>query len=124
VSSLPWRPPPPEIETEGWPWWKPVRKSDIALTAAGAVTASKQVMPSGRCKQICGWAFAETTGAATASFRLRDGTTANDFVLAKINLNASESTRDRWAPPGIDCVSGAVFLEVLSGSIEGVIYWI
>ena len=114
---------PIELEI-GWPWWRPVKKNDIAATPGAAVTASRQVMPSGRCCQLLGWSFAETTALAGASFRLHDGFGTSDQVLVRINLSSNESTRDRSAPPGITVTSGAIFLEILSGSVEGVLYWI
>ena len=101
-----------------------VRKTDIASTPGGAVTASVQLPSSGRIQQLLGWAIAETTGTATAGFRLHDGIGTGGGVLVRINLAANESTRDRGGPPGIWVVNGSIYLEVLSGSIEGVIFWI
>lgn len=118
---------PPESLTivEGqWPWWRPIRKSDIAPTAAGAVTASGQLAPTGVCKQLVGWSLAETTGATGASLRIWDGVNTQGSVMVRINLSANESTRDRSGPPGIQCVSGGLYLQIISGSVEGVIYWI
>lgn len=107
-----------------WPWWRPIRKSDISPTAGGAVTASGAITPTGVCKQVIGWSIVETTGTAGATIRLWDGVANEGSVIVRIDLNANESTRDRGGPPGIQCVSGGIYLQVVSGSVEGVIYWI
>lgn len=112
------------IIDDQWPWWRPIRKSDISPTAAGAVTASGQLAPTGVCRQLIGWAFAETTGANGAALRIWDGVNTEGSVMTRINLAANESTRDRSGPPGIMCVSGGLYLQIISGSVEGVIYWI
>lgn len=118
-------PPPAIVIEEGqWPWWRPIRKSDISPTAAGAVTASGQLAPTGVCKQLIGWALAETSGLNTATLRIWDGVNTEGSVMVRINLAANESTRDRSGPPGIQCVSGGLYLQIVSGSVEGVIYWV
>jgi hypothetical protein len=113
-----------DIDPRVWPWWRPIRKSDISTTAGGALTTSQQIAPTGVCKQLIGWAVAETTNAAGASFRLWDGVNVQGSVLARVNLATNESNRERAGPPGIHVVSGGIYLQMLSGSIEGVIYWI
>lgn len=113
-----------EEDIREWPWWRPIRKSDIAPTAAGAVTASGQLAPTGVCKQVIGWAIKETTGSVGATFTLWDGVNTEGTVIVPITLSANESTRDRSGPPGIQCVSGGLYLQVISGSISGVVYWI
>lgn len=109
------------IHEDGHRW--ACRKSDIGPTAGAAVTASRILPAAGNVKALLGWAFAETTGQATATIRIRDGLTANPQVFARINLAANESTRDFILPYGIKCTTGELFLEVLSGSVEGVIFW-
>ena len=68
-----------------------------------------------------GMPSANTAGAAV---RIHDGNNANGEVFARINLAANESVRDWYIPKGIRCFTGRVFLEVMSGSVEGVIYWL
>lgn len=99
------------------------RKSDIAPAPGGALTASAIMPAAGNVKALLGWALAETTGTAGASIRLRDGLDAKAQVFARINLSSNESTRDTLAPTGIVCTTGEIFLEWISGSIEGVLYW-
>lgn len=108
-------------------WFKypfpPIRRSDITVVPGTAVTSSRQLLASGNVVALCGWALAETTGTAGATVRIHDGLDANEAVFARINLASNESTRDMWGYPGVKCTSGNLYLEVVSGSIEGVIFW-
>lgn len=71
---------------------------------------------------IYGWAFEETTGAATAQLELIDGDSNNGDRIVPITLLANESTRDVFGQPGIWCDRG-VYCRVLSGSIRGTVYY-
>jgi hypothetical protein len=101
----------------GHPW----RKIDIAGGAGVAVTASRQIIASD-VREFGGYALAETTNAAGANVRFHDGSNATGDVFARVNLATNESTRDTFGPHGIKCDSGNVYLEMLTGSIEGVIF--
>ena len=103
-----------------WPW----KKQDIALTPGGALTASRLVIEAGNVHRLLGYAVAETTGAAPAAFRLLDSTQADGSVFVRVNLAANESTRDTFGTSGLHCVSGSVYLQWISGSIEGVLFWV
>lgn len=71
---------------------------------------------------LMGWAVAERSGAA-ASFRLRDGSQATSPVLYPlVTLVANESSREHFEA-GIEVNNGAIYLQVVSGSIEGNIFW-
>lgn len=98
------------------------RKTDLGKSPGVAVTASRQVFGGDPCT-LYGWAVAETTNAATATIRLRDGSDANAEVIARINLAINESDRDMFTPHGIIISTGHLWLEVVSGSVEGVLYW-
>lgn len=98
-------------------------KTDIATAPGGAVTASRIVINSD-VHAILGWAFAETTGTAGATIRIHDGSSATGEVFARINLTSNESVRDWYIPKGIRCFTGRIFIEIISGSVEGVIYWL
>ena len=98
--------------------------ADLGANPATAVTASRQVLGGGDVSRLLGWSIRETTGTGTAVFRLRDGNNANASVLANANFAANESIRDFWFPAGIHVATGRIFLEIVSGSIEGVLYYL
>ena len=97
-------------------------KTDISLVAGGAITASRSVISSD-VHALMGWALAETTGTATASVVLWDGRGVQTEVFAPINLGINESDRDIFMPKGVRCGSGGIFIQVVSGSVKGVVYW-
>lgn len=97
--------------------------ADIGPNPATAVTASRQVLGGGDVTRLLGWSIRETAGAG-AAFRLHDGNNASTPVLANANFAANESIRDFWFPAGILVATGRIWLEVLSGSIEGVLYYL
>lgn len=66
---------------------------------------------------IRGWAFRETTGAATAIVTITDGQAVGAGQIIPIALAASESTRDFVPGDGIVIESG-VFVEI-TGSVVG-----
>lgn len=71
---------------------------------------------------LVGWALAETTNAAAAKCYISDGTvalSANKQIPLTLAIN--ESTRDFVTNLGIILERG-VFLDMVSGSIEGTIY--
>lgn len=72
----------------------------------------------GRGGVITYWAFRETTGNATATCRLWDGSGNGGALIAPITLAANESIREFPGHHALPYHSG-LFLEVLSGSIEG-----
>lgn len=73
---------------------------------------------------LLGWSVTESTGSAKAQIRLHDGENSSAPILAsQINLAQGESIRDWFGDESIEIVSGKVYLEVISGSVEGAIYW-
>ena len=72
---------------------------------------------------LLGWSFTESTGSAGASVRLHDGqNSAAPSLCSAVKLSAGESTRDWFGDQTIEIFSGSVFLEVLSGSVECVVW--
>lgn len=72
---------------------------------------------------LFGWCLCESTGSEGASVRLHDGDGTDDPALTSlITLSANESTRDWFGDQSIEVFSGQVFLEVVSGSVEAVVY--
>lgn len=104
--------------TQSFSW----RKTDFSRFVNGAVTTNRAIL-GGDVSSIGGWSVAETTGTAGAAIRLHDGQNITGEAIVRINLAANESTRDLFPRKGIECYTGRVFLEVISGSVEGVLYW-
>ena len=71
--------------------------------------------------RLMGWAFKETTGAATATFDLYDGSDATAGIVLPATLLANESFRDWLGPNGLLITRGA-FLNVLAGSVRGALW--
>jgi len=71
--------------------------------------------------RIAGFSVRETTAAAPALVKLRDGADINGDLVMTISLSAGESARDWFWPGGISLTYG-LFVEVAAGAIEGVAY--
>lgn len=69
---------------------------------------------------LAGFSFRETAGA-TAVLRLRDGNSTSGDIISVASFAANESIRDWFALPGITYKYG-VYIEVVSGAIEGALY--
>lgn len=102
----------------------PSHASSLAIptTASGVITTVVDgvAMP---VKILFGWALAETTGSAGVKLRLRDGTTASAPSIIPITMSGGESTRDFFGDEAIEINSGSIYLEIVTGSIEGSILW-
>jgi hypothetical protein len=70
---------------------------------------------------IAGFNIHETTGEVPAFLKIHDGNDASAPTMLYISLAPSESTRDWYFPGGLKFKYG-VYVEVVSGSIEGVMY--
>ena len=60
----------------------------------------------------------ETTGSATASYQLSDGTTANSTLLAYVTLQAGQSTRDYIGLHCLPFVQG-LWYTLETGAVKG-----
>jgi len=60
----------------------------------------------------------ETSGGASAVYRLWDGSSASGTLLLPVSLDASESTRDDFRAHHLPFRTGLYF-ELVSGTIEG-----
>lgn len=100
-------------------------KTQNAIVRLGADV--RQIVNGASCKlssaagRVAGYAIRETTGSGTALIRIRDGFDATGDLLLPISLAASESARDWFMPGGISYTAG-LYIEVVSGSIEGVVF--
>lgn len=63
-----------------------------------------------------GFTLAETAGA-TAKVRLREATVTGT-ILDSITLGANESTDDWYGPQGM-YVNGDIYVQLVSGTVEG-----
>lgn len=70
---------------------------------------------------IAGFNLHETTGTASAFVKVHDGADANAPTMLFISLGPGESTRDWYFPGGLRYQSG-LYIEIVSGAIEGVMY--
>lgn len=89
-------------------------RSMVASTGTGVRVMSSP----GR---IAGFSVRETTGAGPALVMLHDGADIGGDLVMTISLSAGESARDWFWPGGISLTYG-LFVEVATGSIEGVAY--
>lgn len=96
-------------------WWAPT-----PINVAATTTDLGFVSREGR---LYGWAFEETTGAATAQFELVDGSSNSGDRIVPITLLANESTRDVFGQPGIRVRRG-VWLHMISGSVRATIFYL
>lgn len=98
--------------------------TDLAATIGGDVSADRVVVSSG-ARVLLGWSIAESAGSL-ASVRLRDGVegaTPVHTVLAAIALAANGGDTQWFADEGIEVKSGAISLEVVGGTVTGVVFW-
>jgi hypothetical protein len=70
---------------------------------------------------VYGWNFTETTGAAAAKVRLWSGASSTGTLLLSLGLAAGASASQWTTGPGV-LADGGVYLEVVSGSVEGAVF--
>lgn len=68
--------------------------------------------------RVTWWGFRETTGTASAVFRLWDSSTNAGKLLVPFTLSPNESTRDVPGWHGLVYETG-LFFELVSGTVEG-----
>lgn len=92
---------------------------EISPAEETAGSGAKAKVPS--VSALTGWAISESAGAI-AKVRLWDGNKASTRLLATIPLAALGSSFIAL-PDSAAITSGAIFLEVVSGSVEGSVRW-
>jgi hypothetical protein len=85
----------------------------------GALTTTSKLM--GGPGLLMGWGLLETTGAAAATIEIWDGGDTTGQLIVPIALSSAQSTRDWNSPDGI-LFSRGLFLNVLAGSVRGVLW--
>lgn len=82
--------------------------------------------PSGRLVSgpvvLWGYSFRESTGAAAAVVRIRDGQDLTGAIMLSVQLAAGLSDTSWATSPGVAGDVG-LYLEVVSGAVEGAIYY-
>lgn len=85
------------------------------------IVNGQSVRLSNVASRVAGYAIRETSGTAGAVVRLLDGFDSNGDLLVPINLSANESVRDWFQPTGISYGAG-LYVQVVSGTIEGTVF--
>lgn len=92
----------------------PARVIPVGVTTAGLLLMGPRAI-------LYGWTFRETTGTAAAEVRIRNGQSASGVLAASIGLAEGASVSQGAADPGM-LMDGGVYLEVVSGSVEGSVF--
>ena len=87
---------------------------------ATAVPAVNAQLIGGACI-VGGWSFVETSGSASASFELYDGSSNGGNLITSVTLASNESTRDLIGGHGI-MVRNGVWIQVLTGTAKGAVW--
>lgn len=71
-----------------------------------------------------GWDISESTGLAGAKIRIWDGTGtgAGNYLLAVIDLGVNGQS-DETMPSPAQIRNNAIYVQVVSGSVEGSVFW-
>jgi hypothetical protein len=72
---------------------------------------------------IYGWTITESTGDAKAKVRLWDGTSNAGYYITTITLESNESTRDFFPVETPTIYNDAIYLEIVSGEVEGCVFY-
>jgi hypothetical protein len=96
----------------------PLRGAEYRSLYANAGAGVRVMAAGGR---LAGYSVRETTGAAPAVIRLRDGADVAGDLVATIALTQGQSLTAWLMPTGISLTYG-LFAEVVTGAIEGVAY--
>lgn len=97
-------------------------QAGVTLLAGDSVGGVPSVVQS--VTSLVGWDISESTGSAGAKVRIWDGTGigAGNYRLADIDLGASGQSDESPASPA-QVRNNALFLQVVSGSVEGSVFW-
>ena len=111
--------------------WLSQMQADIAESLGGVMLRGARPVPIGTAPggsphpltspgRLVGWSVRETSGADAAVVALWDAREAGSRPLAYISL-AGGASDTRMLSPGVSVVD-ALFVEVVSGAVEGVVY--
>lgn len=71
--------------------------------------------------RIVAWSFRETSGAASATIELYDGSSPAGVLLATLTLTQAQSQQDWFGHHGIP-YRGGLYLSVVAGTVKGQIH--
>ena len=94
--------------------------SAFTLSGSSQIVASPPSPANGAIRRYYGLSIRETTGSAGAVVRVWGNTAASGLLLDTIALAAGESTREDYPGRGLAAPLG-IYLEVVSGTIEGTV---
>lgn len=89
----------------------------IAVTVPGSSGVLTPSFPSQGIMEYKGFALAET-GAAAAKIRIREGGTITGKIIDVITFTSLQSFREYLPTQGV-IVTGGLYIEVVSGAVEG-----
>jgi hypothetical protein len=72
---------------------------------------------------LYGWNITESTGTASAKIRLWDGVSNAGNYLGTVTLGENESNREWFSGQSPQVRNNALYLEVVSGKVEGAVWW-
>lgn len=101
----------------------PIEEFAQAADVNPSPATTNQQLVAQQARVLLGWSFTESTGGAAAKVRLHDGTSTAGKVLGTIGLASGASSNVTLPVDGIEITTGAIFAEVVSGSVEGGVYW-
>lgn len=95
----------------------------VARRGAGArpIVNGQSIRLATSSGQLAGFSLRETSGAAPAVVRLLDGSDASGDILFTVALLAGASNHEWLLPHGLFYGAG-LFVQVLTGTIEGAIF--
>lgn len=99
-------------------------KPTASVADFATTTVSGQLVASG-VSVLTGWSVRETTGTASAVFAVWDNpSAASGISYGEVTLGPNESVRDTLASTlGVANRSGGLYLQVLSGSVKGAVFY-
>src|SRR5487761_1489348 len=104
----------PEVLEIDLPGGGPARIIPIPTDTASRVLASGRYL-------LYGWSLRETTGAAAASLDLYDGGGAGGTLAGSVGL-ASGGSSVAWFGENAILLEQGLYLDMLSGSVQGAFY--
>jgi hypothetical protein len=72
---------------------------------------------------LYGWNITESTGSAAAKIRLWDGTNNSGNYLGTLTLGENESNREWFSTQSPQIRNNAIYIEIVSGKVEGAVWY-